>query len=175
MSSTTGEINQELCHNKGMRASGTPLAAAGLGLNYRINRWYLNLTGNYFDRIYLSYSTNMRYEQNMRNAGRYHAGEYDVPEQAKGNGGFMLNASIGRQFFVAHHPLSVNLQLCNLTNRRNITTGGYEQSRSNYSVTETDNSGTESTAQPRTYNFEKNAKKFYTQGFNFMLNLNYRF
>ena len=175
MSSTSGEMHQEICHNKGMRQSGTPLAAAGLGLNYRIKRWYLGLNGNYYDRIYLSYSTNMRYEKNLQNAGRYHAGEYDVPEQAKGNGGFMLDASIGRQFFVWHHPLSVNLQLCNLTNRRNITTGGYEQSRSNYSVTETESAGTEVTTKPRTYNFEKNAKRFYAQGFNFMLNLNYRF
>ena len=175
MSSTTGEMKQEICHNDGMRASGTPLAAASLGVNYRINRWYLNLTGNYYDRIYLSYSTNMRYEQNLKNAGRFHAGEYDVPAQAKGNGGFMLDASIGRQFYVFHNPLSVNLQLCNLTNRRNITTGGYEQSRSNYSVTETESAGTDVTTKPRTYNFEKNAKKFYAQGFNFMLNLNYRF
>ena len=45
MSSTTGELHQELCHNKGMRQSGTPLAAASLGLNYRIKRWYLNLAG----------------------------------------------------------------------------------------------------------------------------------
>ncbi len=175
MSSTTGKINQEICHNKGMRQSGTPLAAASLGLNYRIERWYLNLTGNYYDRIYLSYSTNMRYENNLKNAGRYHAGEYDVPDQAKGNGGFMLDASIGRQFYILHNPLSVNLQLCNLTNRRNITTGGYEQSRSNYSVTETENTGTEVTTKPRTYNFEKNAKRFYAQGLNFMLNVNYKF
>ena len=175
MNSTSGEMHEEICHNDGMRQSGTPLAAASLGLNYRIKRWYLNLTGNYYDRIYLSYSTNMRYEQNLKNAGRYHAGEYDVPAQAKGNGGFMLDASIGRQFYVFHHPLSVNLQLCNLTNRRKITTGGYEQSRSNYSVTETEGQGTEATTKPRTYNFEKNAKKFYAQGFNFLLNLNYRF
>lgn len=174
MSSTTGEINQELCHNDGMRQSGTPLAAASLGLNYRIKRWYLNLTGNYYDRIYLSYSPNMRYETNLKNARRYHEGEWYVPEQAKGNGGFMLDASIGRQFYVWHHPLSVNLQLCNLTNRRNITTGGYEQSRSNYSVTESDNSGADPVTM-RTYNFEKNAKRFYAQGFNFLLNLNYRF
>lgn len=172
MSSTTGEIKSDLCHNKGMRESGTPLTAASLGLNYRIKGWYLNVTGNYYDRIYLSYSTNMRYEQNMKNAGRYHSGEYDVPEQAQGNGGFMLDASIGKQFRVAHHPLSVNLQLCNLTNRRSITTGGYEQSRSNYSLSETE--GTTTTTR-RTYNFEKNAKKFYTQGFNFLLNVNYRF
>ena len=172
MSSSTGEVHQEVCHNKGMRESGTPLAAASLGLNYRLKRWYLGLTGNYYDRIYLSYSTNMRYEKNLQNAGRLHGGEYDVPEQAKGNGGFMLDASIGRQFNLFHKPLSVNLQLCNLTNRRNITTGGYEQSRSNYSVTETEEA---TTTTKRTYNFEKNPKKFYAQGFNFMLNVNYKF
>jgi outer membrane receptor protein involved in Fe transport len=75
---------------------------------------------------------------------------------------------------VAHHPLSVNLQLCNLTNRRRITTGGYEQSRSNYSLTESDNGGADTTTK-RTYNFEKNPKKFYAMGFNFMLNINYKF
>lgn len=173
MSSTTKEIFEETCHNKGMRVNGTPLTAASLGVNYRIKRWYLGLTGNYFDRIYLSYSPNMRYETNMKNAGRYHNGEYDVPEQAEGNGGFMLNASIGKQFYVAHHPLNVNLQLCNLTNRHNITSGGYEQSRSNYSVNEAEKGS--DTVTKRTYNFEKNPKKFYLQGFNFMLNVNYKF
>ena len=173
MNSTTRKLNEEICYNKGMRISGTPLAAASLGLNYRIKRWYLGLTGNYYDRIYLSYSPNLRYASNMTNAnkGTVQSG-FAVDEQAKGNGGFMLDASIGRQFYVAHHPLSVNLQLCNLTNRRNITTGGYEQSRSNYSVNESDNNGTTT---PRTYNFTKNPKKFYTQGFNFMLNINYKF
>ena len=175
MSSTTGKLNEDLCHNNGMRVNGTPLTAASLGVNYRINRWYLNLTGNYYDRIYLSYSPNMRYEANMTNAGRGNKESgFIVPEQAKGNGGFMLDASIGKQFQVAHHPLSVNLQLCNLTNRRRITTGGYEQSRSNYSVTETNNNGMDPTVK-RTYNFEKNPKKFYAMGFNFMLNLNYKF
>jgi len=172
MNSTTGVLQQDICYNKGMRMSGTPLAAASLGLNYRIKHWYLGVTGNYYDRIYLSYSPNLRYGKNMKNAGRSHGGEYDVPEQAKGNGGFMLDANIGRQFTLWHNPLSINLQLCNLTNRRSITTGGYEQSRSNYSVSEADET---STTTKRTYNFEKNPKKFYAQGFNFMLNLNYRF
>ena len=174
MSSTTRDkLIEDICYNKGMRISGTPLAAASLGLNYRIKRWYLGLTGNYYNRIYLSYSPNLRYASNMRNADKeLPGGGFAVDEQAMGNGGFMLDASIGRQFYVAHHPLSVNLQLCNLTNRRNITTGGYEQSRSNYSVNESDKNGTKT---PRTYNFTKNPKKFYTQGFNFMLNINYKF
>ena len=142
--------------------SGTPLAAASLGLNYRIKHWYLGVTGNYYDRIYLSYSPNLRYSTNMYNAGRSHGGEYDVPEQAKGNGGFMLDANIGRQFTLWHNPLSINLQLCNLTNRRSITTGGYEQSRL-----------ISSAGKNRYYKFD--SKYFYMPGTNYMLNLYFRF
>lgn len=173
MNSTTGIMNHDVCYNDGMRESGTPLAAASLGLNYRIKHWYFGLTGNYYDRIYLSYSPNRRYTVNMKHAKHYdkQTDTYDVPEQAKGSGGFMLDASIGRQFHVFNNPLSVNIQLCNLTNRRSITTGGYEQSRSSYSVTKSEGSEDK----PRTYNFEKNDKKFYAQGFNFLINVNYKF
>ena len=93
-----------------------------------------------------------------------------VPEQAKGKGGFMLDFFIGHQFRVAHHPLSVNLMLTNITNNCSICTGGYEQSRSDYST----NSTTGTTTQ-RTYSFSNNPKKFYAQGINGMLNINYRF
>ena len=163
-----------------MREGGTPLAAASLGVNYRIKRWFLGLTGNYYDRIYLAYSPNMRYRSTLMIANGYSKTsdikETDIPEQARGKGGFMLDASIGRQFQVAHHPLSVNLQLCNLTNRRNMTTGGYEQSRSNYSVKERIDGDTQfEKDKERSYRFDKNPKKFYAQGFNFMLNVNYRF
>ena len=180
MNSNTTQMNHDICHNKGMREGGTPLTAASIGLNYRIKRWYLGVMGNYYDRIYLSYSPNMRYESTLKIAERYdeNTGEYDVPEQAKGKGGFVLDVSIGRQFHVAHHPLSVNLQLCNLTNRRNVTTGGYEQSRSNYSVKERAdaNNGTQFVKdKERSYQFDKNPKKYYMLGLNFMLNVNYRF
>ena len=171
MISTSADRKTDVCYNKGMRESGTPLAAASVGLNYRVSGWYLSLIGNYYDRIYLSYSPNRRYYGNMVNAGLVHNdGSVDVPTQAKGDGGFMLDASIGKQFRLGHNPLSVNLMLTNILNNRGITTGGYEQSRSDYSV----NSITGNTSQ-RTYSFSKNPKKYYAQGFNFMLNLNYRF
>lgn len=171
MISTSAERMTDVCYNKGMRESGTPLAAASIGLNYRVRGWYLSLIGNYYDRIYLSYSPNRRYLRSLTNAGLVHNdGSVDVPSQAKGDGGFMLDASVGKQFRVGHNPLSVNLMLTNILNNRDITTGGYEQSRSNYSV----NSITGATSQ-RTYSFSRNPKKYYAQGFNFMLNLNYRF
>lgn len=171
MLSTKGTSTPDVCYNKGMRESGTPLAAASLGLSYHANGWYIDLIGNYYDRIYLSYSPCMRYESTLKTAGSVdNDGKLIVPEQTKGNGGFMLDASIGHQFKIAHKPLSVNLMLTNILNNTGICTGGYEQSRSNYST----NSTTGTTTQ-RTYNFSNNPKKFYAQGINGMLNLNYRF
>ena len=166
MLSNEGVEKQDLCFNKDMRESGTPLAAASLGLKYSVRGWYFNLNGNYYDRIYLSYSPNMRYRGLMnQNAD----GSYTVMEQAKSNGGFMLDGSIGHTFRIAHHPLNVNLMVTNITNNRKLCTGGYEQSRSTSYTT------TEGQDVSRTYNFQKNPKKFYAQGINFMLNLNYRF
>lgn len=174
MLSTEGTSKQDICYNKGMRESGTPLAAVSLGLSYRIKGWYLDLTGNYYDRIYLSYSPCMRYYETLSKADYVNnvngQDVINVPEQAKGNGGFMLDASIGHQFKVAKRPLSVNLMLTNITNNQKICTGGYEQSRSDYSV----NSAT-GTASDRTYKFSNNPKKFYALGINGMLNVNYRF
>ncbi len=174
MLSTEGTTKQDICYNKGMRESGTPLAAVSLGLSYRIKGWYLDLTGNYYDRIYLSYSPCMRYYETLSKADYVNnvngQDVINVPQQAKGNGGFMLDASIGHQFKVAKRPLSVNLMLTNITNNQKICTGGYEQSRSDYSV---DN--LTGTASDRTYKFSNNPKKFYALGINGMLNVNYRF
>ena len=205
MLSNEGINRTVLCLNKGMRESGTPLAAVSLGLRYSVKGWYFNLNGNYYDRIYLSYSPNMRYSVmgDANNANIYHSGMADYVlrqtgdgglnennqlggynaqgramltdegrdyfAQAKGKGGFMLDGSIGHTFRIAHHPLNVNLMVTNITNNRKLCTGGYEQSRS------TTYSTVEGQEVSRTYNFQKNPKKFYAQGINFMLNLNYRF
>ena len=172
MLSTHGTENHTTCYNKDMRESGTPLSVYSLAVNYRIKRWYLSLIGNYYDRIYLSYSPCLRYQETLGKAEDPVTGveTYIVPEQSRGKGGFMLDASIGKQIYVAHHPMSINLTLTNILNNRSICTGGYEQSRSNYSTNKNGTKGNE-----RVYDFSNNPKKFYAQGFNFMLNINYRF
>lgn len=53
----------------------------------------------------------------------------------------------------------------NVLNNRDIVTGGYEQSRSDY--TQSGNT--------RTYRFSKNPMKFYAYGTNGMLNITYKF
>lgn len=178
MLSDNGQLKRTECFADGMREGGTPLAAASVALNYRVAGWYLGLTGNYYDRIFLSYSPVARLKsvQELWAQNNYGGAYIDtdgtpvyaIPEQARGNGGFVLDASIGRQFRIGKNPLSVNLNLCNINNNRSLCTGGYEQSRANYSVNDGELTN-------RTYNFLRNPKKYYAQGFNFMLNINYRF
>lgn len=92
-----------------------------------------------------------------------------VPDQAKGNGGFMLDGSIGKSFRLKKGQLSLNLMVTNILNNRRIVTGGYEQSRSSFYTTE---NGKEVI---RTYKFQHNPKKYYAYGTNGMLQITYRF
>lgn len=78
----------------------------------------------------------------------------------------MLDASIGRSIYLHHgRTLSINLMLTNVLNNRDIVTGGYEQSRSDYT----------SSGNVRAYKFSKNPMKYYAYGINGMLNLGLRF
>ena len=179
---TEGDTNTnwDRIYNKGMRDNGTPLTAASLGLNYHQNGWFLSLNCNYYDRIYLSYSPNYRYRKSIDNRKQIMSqhgieimDENNEPlesalSQAKGHGGFMLDGSIGRSIYLKHGSLSINLSLTNILNNRNIVTGGFEQSRSDYS-------GDKDNVKSRAYSFSKNPYKFYAFGTNGMLNLTYKF
>jgi hypothetical protein len=87
-------------------------------------------------------------------------------EQEEFDGGFMLDASIGRSIRLKRgKSLSINLSLQNILNNTNLRTGGYEQNRDdNYS-----------TGEQRPYVFSKNAKYYYANPFNLFLNVGYRF
>ena len=181
MSSTKGTFNDandgqpEICYNKNMREAGTPLTALSLILSYHKNGWYIDLNGNYYDRIYLSYSPAYRYESTLAKRNKLDFepvfdNNGNVLEsavaQAKGKGGFMLDASIGKSLYLKHgRSMSINLMITNLLNNQKIVTGGYEQSRSSY--TASDN--------VRAYQFQKNPFKFYAYGINGMLNIAYKF
>lgn len=173
MNSTSALYTDEIVYNKGMRDSGTPLTAASLGLSYHSGGWYIDLNCNYYDRIYLSYSPCYRYESTL-NARQEAVGDiYDnegnvrasALEQAQGHGGFMLDGSIGRSIYLKRGSLSINLMVTNILNNQNLCTGGYEQSRSDYT----------SSGNVRAYRFSKNPMKFYAYGTNGMLNITYRF
>lgn len=170
MNSNLGIVYDDICMNDGMRASGTPLSIYNIGLSYHAGGWYIDLNGNYYDRIYLSYAPNLRYQSTLETNGYFDGVNYEVPEQLEGKGGFMLDASIGRSIYLKKGMLSVNLSITNILNNRNITTGGFEQSRSDVTYTQTGEVNSE-----RTYKFSRNPKLYYAYGINGMLNITYRF
>ena len=173
MNSTEGTYTDETVYNKDMHEAGTPLTALSLGLSYHQGGWFIDINGNYYDRIYLSYSPSYRYESALKKRQQIYGDVYDnegnllksAVQQQEGHGGFMLDASIGRSIRLKKGSLSVNFSVTNILNNQNIVTGGYEQSRSDY--TSSDN--------VRAYQFSRNPKKFYAFGPNGMLNIAYKF
>ena len=172
MNSTSAEYTDEIVYNKGMRDSGTPLTAASLGLSYHSGGWYIDLNCNYYDRIYLSYAPSYRYQSTLDTRHEIYGNVYNegklIPsavEQAQGHGGFMLDGSIGRSIYLKRGMLSINLMVTNILNNQNLCTGGYEQSRSNYTAS----------GNTRAYSFSRNPMRFYAYGTNGMLNITYRF
>ncbi len=168
----SGDYHDEV-NNKGMRESGTPLTAADLGVAYHQGGWFINLDCSYFDRIYLSYSPNYRYDQTLKRRAAVDDTVQDLQgnwsksalAQAKGHGGFLLSGSVGRSIYLRKGSLSINLTVNNILNNRDIVTGGYELSRSNYTQS----------GNLRGYSFSKNPMKFYIYGTTGMLNLTYKF
>ena len=187
MNSTSAVKTTEKIYNKDMRENGTPLTVGSLGLSFHSNGWFIDLNANYYDRIYLSYSPSSRYESTL--ATRQAAwksnkelnqqvfdeatGELlpDAVAQAKGHGGWMVDGSIGKSVRLKHGSLNFNLMVTNILNNQKIVSGGYEQSRSDYTV----NSTTGDYSNTRVYKFSKNPKKYYVFGTNGMFQVSYRF
>ncbi len=177
---------------KGLRESGTPLGVVSLGFDYNVNGWFFSANLNYYDRVYIDFSEYRRLTNIVTNYVstssdqltfdvskdelKQHGGvlfdqqgnvvETYAAAQEKAKGGFMLDASIGRYIRLKHgKSLSINLSVQNITNNRNLKTGGYEQNRDdNYS-----------SGEARAYVFSKNSKYYYANAINGFLNIGFKF
>ena len=144
----------------------TPQLAADLGLNYRTNSyWFFELHGQYFANSYLD--MNPLYRTDMITAGPdgivTPVEIDDLTAQERFAPVFQLNASIGKSWYIDRkYNFGFSLNLQNLTNHRAVKTGGYEGTRL-----------IDSKTMERYYKFD--SKYFYMQGFNYMLNLYFRF
>ena len=175
MNSTKSTYNKDVVYNKGMHEANTPLSVYSGILSFHKAGWFIDLSGNYYDRIYLSYAPSLSYGSTLRTMGTALGGmdadgNYTPYAQSEGKGGFMLDASIGKSIYLPHGSLSINLMITNLLNNQKIVSGGYEQSRSNYTI----NRATGATT-TRAYDFYRNPKKYYVNGINGMLNVAYKF
>ena len=144
----------------------TPQTAVNLGLNYRTNSyWFFEVDAQYFADSYLDMNPLYRTDLAVSGPDKVVTPteiEY-MAAQERFDPVFLLNASIGKSWYIDrkyNFGFSMNIQ--NITNNKNVKTGGYEQTRL-----------IDSKSMERYYRFD--SKYFYMQGFNYMLNLYFRF
>jgi hypothetical protein len=168
MLSNNGDYVDELCITDGMREGGTPLTAFSLDLSYHKNFWFIDLIGNYYDNIYMYFAPISRRMSEVPKVLVGGVQTYQSIAQSEGKGGFMLDASIGKTFRLKQgRRIGFNLMVTNLLNNINICTGGMEQNRLDTKQEE------ERTNNP--YRFQQSPRRFYANGINGMLMVNYYF
>ena len=145
--------------------AGTPELATSISINYRTKSyWFFTVEGQYFADSYLS--MNPLYRTTAACAGP--TGKNLTAEsvtymtaQEKFDPAFLLNASIGKSWYLHYkYNFGFSLSLNNLTNNCGVKTGGYEQTR---------------LVKGSTSYLRFDPKYFYMTGFNYMLNLYFRF
>jgi hypothetical protein len=144
----------------------TPQLAASLGLNWNYNYWFVDLDVEYFDNAYLDMNPLYRTEYAVKGPdGIATPGEIEyMTSQEKFDPCFLLNVSVGKSWYIKRkYNIGFSLNAKNLLNNTSVKTGGYEQTR----VVDNTESDT------RYYRFP--AKYFYMTGFNYMLNIYFRF
>ncbi|MBO4672000.1 MAG: TonB-dependent receptor [Bacteroidales bacterium] len=144
----------------------TPQTAVSLGLSYNRNYWFIDMDVEYFGRSYLD--MNPLYRTDYATAGpdnNITAQEIAyMTSQEMFKPAWLVNASVGKSWFIKRkYQLGFSLNAKNLLNNTNVKTGGYEQTRL------VDNT----VSKERFYRFDP--KYFYMSGFNYMLNVYFRF
>jgi len=173
-----------------MKIESTPQIALNLGLNYKTsNNIYLSVDAEYFDRMYLS--MNPLYRTLSAMSGRIDASKIDgtfdgtiediialaaidgesdairaLTAQEKFVPAFLLNASVGKTWYIGGKQLGFSLEIKNLTNTH-VKTGGFEQMRL------FSNNEYESGTGTRYSRFD--SKYYYLYGTNYYLNIYFRF
>lgn len=162
--------------SKRHHVASTPSVAAQLGLKYNIDYWFFELNGQFFANSYLDMNPLYRtalackgcfdeegkliYNEDVSKGGSAHF--YYMTDQEKFKPVFLLNASVGKSWYIKGNQLGFSLQVNNITNNRNVRTGGYEQTR------------LQNSSDKSIYN-RFQSKYFYMSGINYMLNVYFRF
>lgn len=141
---------------KNLYLSGAPQTALSFGVNYfHPKMWFVEANLNYYDNNYVDISPV------RREAGSIPTSYQEIfAKQEKFKSCFILDASVGKLIYFKKSSLNINLSAQNITNDKNIKTGGFEQGRY-------DNTNYDIKMFPSKY--------FYLQGINVFLNIGYKF
>ncbi len=146
--------------------AGSPQVAASLGLKWNKNYWFVDLNLNYFAKSYLSMNPLQRTD--MASAGKDKTTTIEEIEymasQEEFKPAFLLDLSVGKSWYINYkYMIGCSFNAKNLLNNKDVRTGGFEQSRLINKTKKNE----------RFYKFDP--KYFYMAGFNYMLNIYFRF
>lgn len=172
---------EDVVELKDIHLATGPQAAICASLNFfHPKMWFADISLSYLAKNYLSVAPSRFMTSNMDkyraiiyeqrdNDGEFVREKYPALEilgtQERLKGGFLLDCSVGHVIYLKNsQSVNINLSLNNLLNTRMVT-GGYQQGR-----IPVNSDGVLTT----NYNKYPN-KYYYNQGFNFFLNIGYKF
>ncbi len=162
-SAENGKIADEYekVYMRNVHVGGVPQLAGTIGVRYFIDYWFLGANLNGFGSNHISASPIRRlastYSTVVPETPEYEAYKM-LTTQEKLAGGCTIDLSIGKMFYLGKRSFNVNISVNNISNRRNIATGGFEQGRYDLSS-------------PNKYT----SRYFLMQGINCFINASYRF
>jgi len=123
------DITEKVSIN-GLRISSGPQLAANITLDFFYKLWFADITLNYYDNNYLDFAPNRFTESNQQILKAYPDLYEKLGKQEKLQGGFMLDASVGKLIYLKNrNSLNFNLSVSNVLNNTGMITGGYQQAR----------------------------------------------
>ena len=128
---------------KNYHVGGTPQQIYSLAFNYNINRWFFELNGTYFCDGYVDLAPTRHEEMPglwrlCNSLQEYQEKQAEIAYQDKLKNAFVMNFSVGKVIYTNFGSVNLNLSLNNFLNNRKIQTGGFQESKfdyTNYSTT----------------------------------------
>lgn len=122
---------------KNYHVGGTPQQIYSLALNYNISGWFFELNGTYFADGYVDLAPTRHEEMPglwrlCNSLEEYQQKQAEIAYQDKLRNAFVMNASIGKVLYTKFGSVNFNLALNNLLNNRKIQTGGFQESKFDY-------------------------------------------
>ncbi|MDD4372582.1 MAG: TonB-dependent receptor plug domain-containing protein [Bacteroidales bacterium] len=116
---------------KNYHVGGMPQTALSMGIKYNSPKfWWVNLTGNYFDRFYFDPNPDNHTAEGL---SAYKEGDVrinQILDQPKLEDGFTLDFFGGKSWRVNGYYISLILSVNNILNNQELVSWGYEQLRS---------------------------------------------
>jgi hypothetical protein len=145
---TATVLNVETIYSNNYRIPSTPQEAYSFTISYRSPKfWFINLTANYFDKMWLDFNPVRRTSLATENLDPKGETFHDVIDQQQLDAQYTLDAFAGYSWKIPHayigsgfHKkplyLAIYAGVNNILNNQDIISGGYEQLRYDYSTSD---------------------------------------